>query len=141
MSDVQTPQAQSGSPPPTPERRIHLYDAASTQRDSVMKGFDNQREALMQAVADQREAALAPIRAVNARQAAVAGVDGRVLGPRGNTQTALTAADKSQTISEIAATIRAIVAEEVCLQIAALLRDADPRVRSGNQQPTSNDPT
>lgn len=140
MSDVRptpAPQAQPVSPPPNTERRIHLYDAASTQRESVMKGFDSQREALMQAVADQREAALAPIRAVNARQAAVAGVDGRVLGPRGNSPAALSAADKTQAITEIAAAIRAIVAEEVSLQIATLLRDADARVRNGSgQSPT-----
>lgn len=116
------------------EPRVHLYDAASTQREQVLKGFDTQREALLKAVADQHEAALAPIRAVQARQtggAATAGVDGRVLGPRGTPTTA----DRTQLISEIAVAIRAIVAEEVRMQLTTLLQDADARLRA--QPPTA----
>jgi len=111
------------------EPRVHLYDAVSTQREQVLKGFDVQREAILKAVADQHEAALAPIRAVQARQAGgttITGVDGRVLGPRGTPS----AADRTQTITEIAVAIRAIVAEEVRAQLTALLQDADTRLRA-----------
>ena len=121
-------------PPPAGERRVHIYEAASDQREKVMKGFDTQREALLKAVADQRESALAPIRAVQSRQAAVAGVDGRVLGPRGNAMAlSQTAVERNQTIAEIAAAIRALIAEEVTAQLTLLLRDADARVRAATQ--------
>jgi hypothetical protein len=116
--------------PPAADGRVHIYDAASTQREQVLKGFDRQREALLKAVDDQREAALAPIRAVQTRQAAgtaTAGVDGRVLGPRGGA-TALPGADR--TMAEIVIAIRAIVAEEVRLQLASLLQNADARMRA-----------
>lgn len=119
---------------PNGERRVHLYDAVSTQREHVLKGFDTQRQAVLKAVADQREAARAPILAVQARQAAgaaTAGVDGRVLGPRGGSSSgALSMADRTQAIAEIAATIRAIVAEEVRVQLATLLQDAGARVHT-----------
>jgi hypothetical protein len=128
-----------GPLPPAPEapageKRVHLYDAVSTQREHVLQGFDRQREAILKAVGDQRETALAPIRTVQARQAAgiaTAGVDGRVLGPRGASSAPnLSAADRAQAISEIATIIRAIVAEEVHTQLVALLRNADERVRT-----------
>jgi|WetSurMetagenome_2_1015567.scaffolds.fasta_scaffold526378_1 hypothetical protein len=116
--------------PPAGDGRVHIYDAASTQREQVLKGFDRQREALLKAVDDQREAALAPIRTVQTRQAggtATAGVDGRVLGPRGGAAP-LPGADR--TMAEIVIAIRAIVAEEVRFQLAALLQNADARLRA-----------
>jgi hypothetical protein len=125
------PNGQEAAAPPAGER-VHIYDAASTQRENVLKGFDKQREALLKAVDDQREAALAPIRAVQTRQTAgtaTAGVDGRVLGPRGGASAA-TQSMADRTIAEIAAVIRAIVAEEVRLQLTALLQNADARVRA-----------
>jgi hypothetical protein len=125
----QTNGQDAGAAAPAGEARVHIYDAASTRREQVLQGFDKQREALLKAVDDQREAALAPIRAVQTRQAAgaaTAGVDGRVLGPRGGA--ALPGADR--TMAEIVIAIRAIVAEEVRFQLAALLQNADSRLRA-----------
>jgi hypothetical protein len=116
---------------PASEPRVHLYDAVSTQRERVLKGFDTQREAILKAVADQHQAALAPIHAVQARQAAgtmAGGVDGRVLGPRGSAAPA-SMAERTHMIAEIAAAIRVLVAEEVRSQLTTLLQDANGRVR------------
>ena len=98
-------------------RPVHLYDAVSTQRDHVLGSFDAQRAAILKAVSDQREAALAPIKSVQARQSSSspaapnAGVRGQP-GPR-----LLVAA-------EIVAQLKAMVAEEVRLQLLALLEAA-----------------
>jgi hypothetical protein len=114
---------------PPAERPMHLYEAASAQRDKVMTSFDAQRAAILKAVADQREAALAPIRAVRARRVGQAAANtaslfaggipsalgkGVIMG-RSAYQPSL---DRGRMIAaEIVATIKTLVAEEVKFQL------------------------
>ncbi len=105
-----------GSPPP--ERRVHLFDAAESQRARVLSSFDSQREAILKAVADQRTAALAPIQAVRARMTqappSLRGLlpgDGRAAGMD---QRAIVAA-------QIIADLKVLIAEEVGRQLLLLL--------------------
>lgn len=135
-SSEESAYAESQPSPPSPqtvEQRVHIYDAASTQREQVLSGFDKQRNAILRAVSDQREAALAPIRTVQARQppqTALSGMDGRPLGARRVTTTLTTQNDQAQILAEITATIRAMVAIEVCAQLKVMLQSADERIRT-----------
>ncbi len=123
--------AQAAQAPPPPK---HLYDAVATQRDHVLDSFGAQRNAILQAVAEQRQAAMAPIHTVQARQAAqaaassagVAGTGGRGMPPV--TRQQLVAAD-------IVAALKALVAEEVRVQLRALLELADARHAGGAPAP------
>jgi len=125
------------------DRPVHLYDAVATQRDHVLKSYDTQRSAIMQAVAEQREAAVAPIRSVQQRQIAresgsataktleqqTAGMPpgASVLPPqRPNASAVFT---RQQLVAaDIAATLRAMIAEEVRRQFRDLLAVVDKRV-------------
>jgi hypothetical protein len=109
--------AEPGAPPK------HIYDAVTTQREHVLGGFDNERAALLKAVADQREAALAPVRAVQARQAAQA------IAGQGNPRLMAGISRQQLVAADIAATIKAMVAEEVHNQIVALLQHAGRQVK------------
>lgn len=122
------PSAEQGAAPGAAPK--HLYDAVSTQRDHVLGSFDAERAAILQAVADQREAAMGPVRTVQARQAAqlASGALGGVGHlPPGVGRQQLVAAD-------IVAALKAMVVEEVRLQIAALLQAAARREPSETPQ-------
>ena len=123
--DVQ-PASQPGGAP------THLFDAVSTQREKVLGAFDMQRNAILQAVADQREAALAPIRAVHARQAAPGPTsEGQPNTVRPTSTPPVYSAqpqpalNRQQLIAaDIVAALKAVVAEEVRVQIVLLLEAA-----------------
>jgi len=99
----------------------------------VLTSFDTQRAAILKAVADQRAAAVAPILAVQARLAA-----GQAIGPAATQaanateigRAAANAAPRLQAnlnrphavAAEIVATIKLLVAEEVRVQLQAVLR-------------------
>jgi len=101
-------------------RPVHLYDAVSTQREHVLGSFDTQRAAILKAVADQREAALAPIKSVQARQSAPSPAAPNA-GARGQPNPRLLV------VAEIVGQLKAMVAEEVRLQLMALLEAATVR--------------
>jgi len=139
------------APPPTPEadeRRIHLYEAVSTQRDKVLGAFDAQRAAILKTVDDQRTAALTPIMAVNAKRAtqpASAPPPGRtgasgssVIGAGGRRQLMIEA--QRAVAAQIVATLKMLVAAEVRAQLAGTLQATSvPHERtqpaSGNADP------
>lgn len=116
---TEDPNAAAG-PDTTPP---HLYDAVSTQREHVLNTFDTQRSSILKAVSDQREAALAPIRAVHARQTAQAATP-----PAGPTGTAcrqpLFLTRQNLVVADIVSALRAMIAEEVRAQLNALLSTA-----------------
>jgi hypothetical protein len=121
----------SASPAPQP---AHLYEAVAGQRDRVLGAFDTQRAAILKAVADQRKAALAPIRNVQARKAGVPpGAAGRPAGAASFSHQQLVAAD-------IVLTLKAMIADEVRAQLAALLEAADSRGRAAAGD-TANQPS
>jgi hypothetical protein len=138
--------APSGSPPQPPQPDVqpasqaggtptHLFDAVSTQREKVLGAFDMQRNAILQAVADQREAALAPIRAVHERNAAPTS-EGQPNPVRPTSTPPVYSAqpqpalNRQQLIAaDIVAALKAVVAEEVRVQIVLLLEAA--RLREG----------
>lgn len=100
--------------------RVHVLEAAANQRERVLTSFAEQRSAINKAVDDQRAAAMAPIDAVRARL-------GR--GPlRGNPQPALgaKATSGSGVAAEIVSILKGMIAEEVRVQLMALLA-ADQR--------------
>jgi hypothetical protein len=141
------PASQAGGTP------THLFDAVSTQREKVLGAFDMQRNAILQAVADQREAALAPIRAVHARQAAPGqtseGQPNIVRPP--STPPVYSAQpqpglNRQQLIAaDIVAALKAVVAEEVRVQIVLLLEAArlreSARTADASNTPKSEYPT
>ena len=114
-------QGQAAGAPPK-----HLYDAVATQRDHVLDSFDAQRNAVLQAVAEQREAAMAPIHTVQARHATQAAASpAGAVGPGGRAMPPLT---RQQAVAaDIVAALRAMVAEEVRVQVCALLELAAQR--------------
>jgi hypothetical protein len=100
--------------------KAHIYEAASSQRDRVVTAFDIQRDAILKAVDDQRQAAMAPIRAVQVKQAQ--GGTGRAIGappPAPNRP--------QNVVADIVMTLKALVAEEVRVQLVALLSAAEAR--------------
>lgn len=129
--------------PPTQEadeRRIHLYEAVSTQRDKVLDSFDAQRAAILKAVADQRTAALAPIMAVNTKRAAKertaptmtaampsppnvnTASSSSMIGAGGRRQLMIGA--RQAVAAQIVAALKMLVAAEVRAQLDAVLRAA-----------------
>ncbi|TXL73139.1 hypothetical protein FHP25_22160 [Vineibacter terrae] len=133
------PSAEQAPASPPPERRVHLFDAAESQRARVLSSFDSQREAILKAVADQRTAALAPIQAVRTRMAQVPpslrGIlpgDGRAAAPAGMDQRAIVAA-------QIIADLKVLIAEEVGRQLLILLTPPhDSRVPEASADVPSN---
>jgi hypothetical protein len=115
-----------------PGQPVPLYDAASTQREKVVTGFDAQRQAILKAVDDHRLAAMAPIRAAQMQQAQ----DGaRPVGQPAAAANPNTAAARQQAvIAEIVMTLKTMVAEEVRTQLVALLAAADQRQKSLAQE-------
>jgi hypothetical protein len=108
----------AGAPPQSGAARTHQFEAASGQRERVVSAFDVQRDAILKAVDDQRLAAMAPIRAVQARQAQ--GGTGRAIG-------APPAPSQQNVVADIVMTLKALVAEEVRVQLVALLAAAEAR--------------
>jgi hypothetical protein len=135
------PASQAGGTP------THLFDAVSTQREKVLGAFDMQRNAILQAVADQREAAMAPIRTVHTRNAA----PGTIREGQPNTVRPTSAPypgqpqpglSRQQLIAaDIVAALKAVVAEEVRVQIVLLLEAARLRenARSADAPPAKAD--
>lgn len=126
--------------PPPPDRRVHLFDAAESQRARVLSSFDSQREAILKAVAEQRAAAVAPIRAVRARlvrvpanQKAPTPGDGRAAAP-GLDQRAIVAA-------HIVADLKVLIAEEVQRQIQRLLTTSDAAHAAGESIGQAREPS
>lgn len=130
------PDAPAQAPPPeSGDRPVHLYDAVATQRDQVLDAYGAQRAAVLQAVTEQREAATAPIHAVRQRQAAQ-GVDPAAVRPADLRATGTapgaaslaphrpypsTAEARRQLVAaDIVATLKALIAEEVRVQVCAL---------------------
>jgi hypothetical protein len=131
MSGPGAPQ-QAGVAPGPP---VHLYEAASSQRERVVTGFDAQREAILKAVDDQRRAAMAPIQAAQTRQTqpgaprpiqAQAAAMNPAPSPAATRQQAV--------VADIVMTLKAMVAEEVRAQLVALLAAADARQKSLSQE-------
>ena len=127
--------AEAAAPGVQTQKPTHLYDAVSTQRDHVVGSFEMQRNAILKAVADQREAALAPIKAVRERQSQQpAARDGSAqaacrpgVAPAENIRRSRSHAALSQqelVASDIVATLKALVAEEVRVQLLILLEAA-----------------
>ncbi len=143
------------SPGPTPQaanpedKRVHVLDAASTQREQVLNSFDMQRKAILKAVADQREAALAPIKAVQARKtmqntqsgsaaAANPAVPRPAAMPAGGPSASGSQPTPQQLVAaDIVAALKAMVAEEVRVQLVALLEAATLR-ESGRSAPSED---
>jgi hypothetical protein len=142
------PAPQQGSEPPksgSPEdKRVHVLDAASTQREQVLNSFDMQRKAILKAVADQREAALAPVKAVQARKTmqntqsgSAAAANPAVSRPAAMPAGAQSAPGGQPTpqqlvAADIVAALKAMVAEEVRVQLVALLEAATLRDAAGS---------
>lgn len=107
--------------------KIHLLDAVSTQRESVLNTFDSQRDAIIKAVDEQRQAAMAPLQSQQARQAG-----GRVNGP----QPQPAAPSRQQAVAaDIVLTLKALVAEEVRTQLIALLAAAEAKQKAAAPPP------
>ncbi|MGH6871272.1 MAG: hypothetical protein ACREHE_07185 [Rhizomicrobium sp.] len=95
---------------------VPLMDAVTTQRESVLSGFDSQREAIIKAVEEQRRAAMASGSTAQARQ------QGRPAVPVSGVP------NRQQSVAaDIVATLKAMVAEEVRTQLLALLAAAEAR--------------
>jgi hypothetical protein len=111
---------QAEAPPPAADpaqaQRVHVLDAAAQQRERVLTSFTDQREAIIKAVADQRAAAVAPIDAVRARLG-----KGNLRRP----QPATRPPAEAGVAAEIVAILKALIAEEVRLQVHALLQPED----------------
>jgi hypothetical protein len=104
------------------ERRVHLLEAAADQRERVLTSFTDQREAIMKAVADQRAAAVAPIDAVRAR---LGGTSLR-RPPQPLSTKAPAAAEAGGVVAEIVTILKALIADEVRLQLRNLLQPDAP---------------
>jgi hypothetical protein len=116
-----------------PGQPIHLHEAATQQRDRTVTGFDAQREAILKAVEEQRLAAMSPIRAAQQRQ-----TQAHPAQPLAPGMTAAGTAQPNRTqavLADIVLTLKAMVAEEVRLQLVALLAAAEARQKSAAQTP------
>ena len=163
-SATPTPEAKPGAGPQgaapqsaAAEQRVHLYEAVSTRRDQALDAFSGQRAAILKAVADQREAALAPIRAVQAKQtnkavaaAAASGLTGAApmagalagdaaLGGKEDRRQSLLQLRRS-IADGIVATIRTLVAAEVRAQLAAALPQPIDRIAAPDGNDASETP-
>jgi hypothetical protein len=150
-SSEQAPQTPPGAAPAAGEQRVHLYEVAANQRERVLSSFDTQRAAILKAVADQRTAAMAPILAVQARLAGKAGASGPAPGASpgdGATQAGVGTAARLQAnvhrphavAAEIVGTIKLMVAEEVRVQLQAVLRALQARDSEGATDDSSVGP-
>ncbi len=110
--------------PPQPaaqERRVHVYEAVANQRSNVLSSFDAQRAAIFKAVADQRQAALAPILAVQAKMTTPGAA-----APVRSTASGGQVTPQQLIVADIVMALKALVAEEVRLQLGARLGASQP---------------
>lgn len=105
-----------------------LISAVATQREGVLNSFDAQRDAIIRAVDEQRQAAM------NSTKGGQPQMAGR---PIGHTAPPPPAPSRQQIIGEIVQTLKALVAEEVRMQLIALLAAADAKQKSAAQPPAS----
>ncbi len=105
-----------------------LISAVATQREGVLSSFDAQRDAIIRAVDEQRQAAM------NSTKGGQPHIAGR---PIGHPAPQAPAPTRQQIIGEIVQTLKALVAEEVRMQLLALLAAADAKQKSTAQTPAS----